>query len=121
MADTPKVLDRNAVLLRARALRRAPSLPEGLLWGELRKRPAGLKFRRQHPLRRYVVDFYCASARLVVEVDGESHRMGRRPEQDEARDRWLREQGLKVLRFGAVDVIGDLEAVVTAIAVAARE
>jgi hypothetical protein len=46
------------------------SLPEGLLWRELRKRPSGLKFRRQHPAGIYVLDFYCAAARLAIEVDG---------------------------------------------------
>lgn len=94
------------------------SLPEGLLWQVLRERPSGLKFRRQHPLGRYVLDFYCASARLVIEVDGESHRMGRQAERDEVRDRWLSEQGLRVVRFSVADVMGDMEAVVTAIVVA---
>ena len=96
------------------------SLPERMLWQALRERPEGLKFRRQHPLGRYVVDFYCPAARLVVEVDGQSHGMGGRPEQDAVRDRWLWEQGLRVLRFDAADVIGDLEAVVIAILVASR-
>ena len=115
MSQAPEILDRNAVVLRARALRRAPTLPEGLLWRELRKRPGGLKFRHQHPIGHYVADFYCASAKLVVEVDGESHRMGRRAEHDEVRDRWLTEQGLHVLRFNAADVMKDVESVITAI------
>ena len=113
-------IDRNKAIVRARELRRAMSLPERLLWRALRDRPAGLKFRRQHPLGAYVVDFYCPAARLVVEVDGESHRMGRRPQQDEARDQFLVSEGLGVLQFNAADVMSDVEAVVTAIVVAAR-
>ncbi len=47
---------------RARKLRRGMTLPEGLLWRELRQRPAGLKFRRQHPSGAYILDFYCSDA-----------------------------------------------------------
>jgi very-short-patch-repair endonuclease len=91
------------------------SLPEGLLWRELRKRPGGFKFRRQHPLRPYIADFYCPAVRLVVEVDGLSHAMGDRPQRDEARDRFMQEQGFRVLRIAATDVMNDLEAVLTMI------
>jgi very-short-patch-repair endonuclease len=58
---------------RARKLRSELTLPEGLLWRELRKRPGGLKFRNQHPASVYVLDFYCAKARLAIEVDGFAH------------------------------------------------
>ncbi len=108
-------IDRNAVILRARALRRSPTLPEGLVWQVLRKRPEGLKFRRQHPLGPYVVDFYCPAARLVVEVDGEAHDLGDRPARDARRDAWLRGQGLSVLRFNAAEVMNDLESAIAAI------
>jgi very-short-patch-repair endonuclease len=114
----PPPRERNETVLRARALRRDMTLPEGLLWQALRKRPNGLKFRRQHPLGRCIVDFYCPSARLVIEVDGESHSMGDCPERDEMRDRWLERQGLRVLRIPAADVMGDLDSVVTAITLA---
>ena len=115
-----RVIDRNAVVMRARELRRSPTLPEGLLWQALRKRPQGLKFRRQHPLGPYVVDFYCPAVRMVVEVDGESHNLGDRPSQDARRDGWLREQGLRVIRFNAGDVMKDLESALTAILLEAR-
>jgi very-short-patch-repair endonuclease len=117
---TNEVIDRNAVLLKARELRRRPTLPEGLLRQVLRKRPNGFKFRRQHPLGWYIVDFYCPAAQLVIEVDGDSHSMGGNPERDARRDRWLRDQGLRVVRFGAADVMNDLESVVTAITLACR-
>ena len=112
--------EKNESVLRARSLRRNLTLPEGMLWQVLRRRPAGLKFRRQHPIGRCVVDFYCAATRLVIEVDGEAHSMGDRPESDARRDAWLRCQGLRVLRFGAVDVMTDVESVVTAITLACR-
>ena len=94
------------------------SLPEACLWQVLRRRPGGLKFRRQHPFERYTADFYCASAKLVVEVDGDSHDLGDNPERDRRRDSWLGQQGLRVLRFKAEDVVRDVESVITAILVA---
>jgi len=115
MARAVKLFDRNATVLRAREQRRSPTLPEALLWQALRTRPKGLKFRRQHPLGPYVADFYCAGARLVIEVDGESHSMGDRPAHDARRDEWLRNGGLQVVRFAASDVMRDLQSVVTAI------
>jgi very-short-patch-repair endonuclease len=117
---TSEVIDRNSVLMKARELRRRPTLPEGLLWQALRKRPNGLKFRRQHPFGWYIVDFYCPAERLVIEVDGEGHSMGRNPQRDARRDRWLQEQGLRVLRFRAADVMNDPNSVVTAITLACR-
>ena len=116
----PPPREKNETVLRARALRRNMTLPEGLLWRVLRERPDGLKFRRQHPVGRYIVDFYCPGARLVVEIDGESHSMGDRPQRDVRRDEWLRGQGLRILRFAAADVLKDLGSVVTATLVACR-
>jgi very-short-patch-repair endonuclease len=91
------------------------TLPEGMLWRVLRTRPDGLKFRRQHPIGRCVVDFYCPAARLVIEVDGESHSMGDNPRRDDRRDAWLGNQGLRIVRFAATDVINDVGSVVAAI------
>ena len=120
MARPSEWFDRNTTVMRARELRRTPTLPEGLLWQVLRRRPDSLKFRRQHPIGPYIADFYCASEGLVVEIDGESHGMGVQPHHDLARDRWLQNQGLYVIRFNAADVMKDLESVVTAIRVACR-
>jgi very-short-patch-repair endonuclease len=96
------------------------SPPEAYLWQVLRGRPAGLKFRRQHPFDRCTADFYCAAAKLVIEIDGDSHDLGENPARDRRRDAWLREQRLRVLRFDAGDVMRDMESVVTAILLAAR-
>ena len=117
----PPRRDKNETVLRARALRRDMTLPERMLWQQLRKRPGGFKFRRQHPLGRFIVDFYCPAARLIIEVDGMSHEMGTNPERDERRDHWLRDQGLQMLRIRAVDVLMRLDSVVAAIILAAQK
>jgi len=114
----PPRREKNETVLRARALRRSMTLPEGMLWQVLRQRPEGLKFRNQHPIGCCIVDFYCPATRLVIEIDGESHSMGDQAERDLRRDAWLSGQGLRVIRFAATDVIRDLESVVTAILVA---
>jgi len=85
--------------------------PEITLWNLLRQRPQGFKFRRQHPIGPYVLDFYCASAGLAVEVDGIAHDLGQNPARDEARDSWLAARHIKTLRFAAADVQNDLDAV----------
>ncbi|WP_427964343.1 endonuclease domain-containing protein [Altererythrobacter sp.] len=97
------------------------SLPEALLWRELRKRPGGLKFRRQHPSGQYVLDFYCSDARLVLEIDGEAHEMGDRPAHDAARDAWFREAGIETLRLPASQVLQDAVATAESAALYARE
>ena len=120
MAGRKRSDRKNAAVIRARILRRATTLPEGLLWQILRTRPDGLKFRHQHPFDRCTADFYCAAAKLVIEVDGDSHSMGNRPEQDARRDAWLRSRGFGVVRFDAAEVFRDPESVVTAIVLEAR-
>ncbi len=95
------------------------SLPEVLLWQRLRLDPHGLKFRRQHPVLTYVLDFYCARARLAVEIDGEVHDRGDRPARDVERDAALMAHGLTVLRIPARDVLADADAAAEAIVAAA--
>lgn len=96
------------------------SLPEVLLWRELRKRPDGLKFRHQHPAGPYILDFYCAEANLTIEVDGEVHGRGDQPARDAIRDEWLRLRKVRALRINASDVLNDLDAVIRHITVTAR-
>ena len=97
---------------RARSLRREMNLPEVLLWQQLRRRPGGLKFRRQFPTDRMTVDFACLERRLIVEVDGEGHSFGDQPRRDVARDALLRRDGFTIMRIAARDVLGDMEAAV---------
>jgi very-short-patch-repair endonuclease len=99
----------------ARKLRREMSLPEVLLWEQLRATKTGLRFRRQHPIGPYVCDFYCATAKLTVEGDGEFHGRDDRPQRDAGRDRFFEQNGYRVLRVAAGEVLRDMEAVVTMI------
>jgi very-short-patch-repair endonuclease len=100
---------------RARKLRLSMSVPEVILWSRLRLRPAGFKYRRQHPAGRYVLDFFCSEAQLAIEVDGIGHDMGNRPASDAAREQWLAAQGVAVLRIAASDVVRNAEAILETI------
>jgi very-short-patch-repair endonuclease len=100
---------------RARKLRSELSLPEGLLWRELRKRPGDLKFRRQHPAGIYVLDFYCAKARLAIEVNGRAHDGVTAAKADARRSHFLRSQGVATTRIPATAILEDIEAVVSRI------
>jgi very-short-patch-repair endonuclease len=103
------------MIRRARSLRQAETPPEQLLWTALRNaQVGGLKFRRQHPIGPYVVDFYCHAIGLVVEVDGMSH--DDKAVQDADRTRYLEQQRFRVLRVTNEDVMRDLDAVTREIA-----
>jgi len=94
----------------AREQRQADIPAEKKLWSILRNRAlAGFKFRRQHPIGPYVVDFACPECKLVVELDGESH-LDRR-NMDEVRTRLIQSEGWKVIRFWNSEVYDDFEAV----------
>ncbi|MCA8888300.1 MAG: endonuclease domain-containing protein [Parvularculaceae bacterium] len=85
---------------RARALRKAATGPERILWTKLaRGQLGGFKFRRQHPVGRYVLDFYCPAVRLCIELDGFSHDEAAQITKDRIRDAFLRSNGIDVLRF----------------------
>ena len=88
-----------------RELRAGATTGEALLWRLLRNRGLEAKFRRQHPIGSYIVDFYCREARLVIEVDGGGHAEPAKVWQDEERDRALQGMGLRVLRFWNRDVL----------------
>ena len=93
---------------RARKLRRDMTLPEVLLWQCLpRQQLDGLRFRRQHPVGPYILDFYCAEAHLAIEVDGSSHDFADRAAHDGRRSEWLARHSIRVLRFPAADVLAD--------------
>ena len=96
---------------RARKLRKEMSLPEVLLWQQLRQRPAGLKFRRQFPIGQVTADFACLERRLIIEVDGEGHNFGDRPRRDAARDVMLGRAGFTIVRVAARDLLKDIDAV----------
>jgi len=107
---------------RSRELRKNMTPPERKLWRVLRGDGTGFTFRRQHPIGRYIADFYCREAALVVEVDGAmAHSHHPAIEHDRIRDEFLRSLNLRTLRFPAVEVERNLEGVYTAIQEACRE
>ncbi|NJC42714.1 very-short-patch-repair endonuclease [Brevundimonas alba] len=109
-------------IARARELRRRPSLPEALLWARLRgQRLAGLRFRRQHPVGPYILDFYCVAVRLAVEVDGRVHDDPDRQAHDERRTNWLNGQGIQVLRIAAMSVFQNMDGVLEGIRLRAAD
>ena len=83
------------------------TLPEVLLWQQLRFATKNLKFRRQHRIGNFIVDFYCPAARLIVEVDGVAHDMGDRPARDTAREAALQNLGYSFVRLPATAVLKD--------------
>jgi len=98
----------------ARQMRHEPTSAEDVLWQRLRNHQvAGLHFRRQHSIDRFIVDFYCAEARLVIEVDGASHAG---PSSDAERQASLEALGRRVLRFTDTEVLSQLDAVIARIA-----
>jgi very-short-patch-repair endonuclease len=99
------------------------SLPEVILWECLRdRRLSGLRFRRQHPVGPYVLDFYGAEGKLAVEVDGAHHDLPEQFQHDLRRDRWLAERGIRVMRLAASEVLDEraLEGLLVMIARAAK-
>jgi very-short-patch-repair endonuclease len=99
---------------RARAMRRDPTDAERKLWYALRdRRMQALKFRRQAPIGRYIVDFLCVAHRLVVEADGSQHTENKR---DAMRYQWLAQEGYKILRFSNRDILTARENVLATIA-----
>ena len=84
---------------RARELRNNSTHTEQILWGYLKTKPFGFKFRRQHPYSIYILDFYCHTLKLVIEVDGSIHSLADVKEIDIKREEMLEKDGLTVLRF----------------------
>jgi type I site-specific restriction-modification system R (restriction) subunit len=93
-------LDFEGLVENARKMRKEATTAEELLWSLLRNRQVGgAKFRRQHQFGKYITDFFCTAAKLVVECDGDVHATPERQKIDQQRDAYLRSQGLTVLRF----------------------
>ncbi len=102
--------------VRRRELRRNSTGPEHLLWAKLRANQLGVKFRRQHSIGPYIVDFYAAEARLVIELDGDSHYADiAAREYDLVRDQYLRHLGIETLRFSNDDVMRNRDGVLALI------
>ena len=96
----------------AKKLRANTTPHERTLWRALKELPIeGTHFRRQAPIGRYVVDFFCPAKRLIIELDGGHHNDDETAKRDRERQAWLEQEGYRVIRFWNSDVTGDLNAV----------
>lgn len=101
------------IFQRGRELRKEMTSAEKILWDALRgKKLNGLRFRRQHPMSRFILDFYCHEKRLVIELDGEVHDSKEVIERDESRTIAIGQLRLKVIRFKNEEVLDDLDKVI---------
>jgi len=111
-----RIYNRTTEKPRRQLLRREMPRAEKILWSKLRGRQMlGYKFRRQFSVQTYVVDFYCAPARLAIEIDGDSHFQKGSPARDDARQAAIESFGIDFLRFRNVEVFEHLEVVLGAI------
>jgi very-short-patch-repair endonuclease len=114
-ADSVGAMPRLSPLAFRRVLRKKSTDAEQVLWSRLRRHRMGRKFRRQHTVGPYTLDFYCPAARLAVELDGGQHYEGPQRERDVVRDAWLEQQGIRVLRYSDCDMLLEPDGVEEAI------
>ena len=96
----------------AQILRNNETQTEKVLWNRLRNKALGVKFRRQHPIGDYIVDFYCHKLKLVIELDGKYHEKPNQIRMDEFKEEALKESGIKIIRFPDESVVNDIDSVV---------
>ena len=103
-----------SIFMKAKHLRMKMTIAERILWDKLKDRTIfkDFKFRRQHPFNIYIVDFYCHSLKLVIEVDGEYHLHPEQQINDEERTKTLNDFGIRLIRFSNNEVIDNTEVVV---------
>jgi very-short-patch-repair endonuclease len=108
-----KVHNRKYLLDRRRELRQNLTPAEATMWSLMKgKKLGGRKFRRQHSIGNFIVDFYCPSEKLAIELDGDGHFTSAGWEQDQRKEKYLNESGIKVIRFENDEVFLATEAVV---------
>lgn len=100
---------------RRRELRQNQTKTEEILWWYLRGQKLGVKFKRQHSIGGYILDFYCPEKKLIIELDGEIHNTKETREYDAVRNKYFIELGYKVLRFKNEEVEKEIERVLNAI------
>ena len=101
------------IFKKAKELRRYETEAEKRLWAKLcRNQLLGLNFRRQHPINRFIVDFFCVKIKLVIEVDGNIHELPENKVYDIGRSQILNDFGIKVIRFTNEEIIEDIEKVI---------
>ncbi|HTR02150.1 MAG TPA: DUF559 domain-containing protein [Thermoanaerobaculia bacterium] len=107
--------DRRTLSAFARELRHRQTDAEAVLWRRLRNSRLGVRFRRQHAVGRFILDFYCAEARLAIELDGGGHAEVGQEHYDRWRTERLQQHDVQVLRFWNTDVLQNIEGVMEAI------
>ena len=98
-------------VIKARYLRKEGTKTEVILWEKLRNRKLGIKFRRQHPVDMYILDFYAPIVFLAIELDGSVHSSKEDKEYDETRSHYLESKGIRLIRFWNSEVEKDIESV----------
>ena len=102
----------NLKINQARALRKNQTTAEKIIWQKLRSRQlAGFKFRRQHNIGRFIVDFYCDEIKLIIEIDGDVHAYKQREKYDKERQKILESKGFKIARYTNYEVFNNLNGV----------
>ncbi len=99
------------IFQQAKLLRENMTTHETILWEHLRKNALGYKFRRQHPIKLYIADFYCHAAKLIIEVDGSIHNNSAVHQYDKERQQCLEDEGISFLRFTNSEIEHDLDRV----------
>ena len=103
-------MSRINLIVKARYLRHKDTKAEKILWKELRNRKLRVKFRRQHPMEKFILDFYAPEIKLAIELDGSPHKEGH--EYDRSRTEYFKSLGIKVIRFWNHEIEKDLERVI---------
>ena len=99
------------IIKKARILRKEYTKAEKILWQELRENKTGFKWRRQHPVDMYILDFYCPPLKLCIELDGSIHKIKENKECDKEREEYLKNKGIKTIRFWNDEVENNLKEV----------
>lgn len=108
--------------VKAKALRKDETQAEKILWAKLRNNQLkGYKFRRQHPIGLYIVDFYCHQLKLVIEIDGDYHNIQEQIEKDKERTQNLETDGLQLIRFTNKNIMENLEKIISEIMIKTDE
>ena len=100
---------------RRRELRKRSTKEEEILWSKIRNNKIGYKFKRQHSIGGYILDFYCSELRLIIEIDGASHNTQEAKGYDENRDRYFKELGYITVRFLNTEIENNLKEVLNKI------
>ena len=112
MERDDKIFNLEKLKRRRQTLRLNATAPESILWSKLKgKQLANLKFRRQHSIENFIVDFYCSSAKLAIEIDGDSHYSERKIKEDMQRSGIIESQDVKVIRFTNKEIVENINGV----------